>query len=379
MQPTRLNMYAEMSPTHRPCLKDNSNAEQSDAQEIPEYVHVVKTIKPQHVPELEPGAIAPERKKSGLMPSASASEAAMVNAMLDHPISTRLARMPPQQTRPSSLNISPQKMKQNNQLTTKQQQNHQASVDGTQSKVMRASVDGPQSKVTGTLKRTWSNCTPTSTVSQQQKLDLLTQGVTHSDAKQPKPNMVKPKFDVRYAEHLVHIGNARYVVFGEIDNDAVLRIQECDYKQNHFGTSQTPKMIRFTLQQWIDLTYLVPCVNDAIEEFDELKLHLGRNTYIRVQPQRRRVDIRDFFLPNDTTSLDILPTQFERMLIPTKRGISLTYEEWWKLATSAIPLLRAGSSRLQVDVVDTCMGLHPQQKEWLMCSHCNPNGHSVWS
>ena len=196
--------------------------------------------------------------------------------------------------------------------------------------------------------------------------------------KKARPTVVKPKFDVKYAEHLVHLGSARYVVYGEIGGSIVLRIQECDFKVFN-GEKQQTKMVRFTMQQWFDLLGCVDKVDDAINEFDDAKMHIGGNTFIRVQPQRRKVDIREYFLPEDVKcKLDITPKEFEPVLIPTRRGISLSYEEWGKLTNTAIPLIMSGSLALQGAKGDTCMTSHDNQQGWLVCSHCNPNGCMEW-
>jgi hypothetical protein len=193
-----------------------------------------------------------------------------------------------------------------------------------------------------------------------------------------KPNLVKPNFHVRYAEHLIHIGAARYAVFGEIEGEAVFRVQECDYKTNN-GVKQPPKMIKCNLQQWVDLTANVDAINEAIADFDIVKLHIGGNTYVRVQPDRRRVDIREYFLPAiGNCNLDMLPNAFEPFLIPTRRGISLTYEEWTELSVKAMPLIHAGAKQLQTVRLGSCSMYHDAQTSWLKCSHCNPNGHLHW-
>jgi hypothetical protein len=201
---------------------------------------------------------------------------------------------------------------------------------------------------------------------------------TEDTTKPSKPNMIKPKFDVKYAEHLIHLGNARYDVYGEVLDTAVLRIQECDYKVFN-GEKQQSKMIRFTKQQWFDLVSSVDTVNDAINDFDEIKLHIGGNTYITVQPQRSRVDIRDYFLPDDAKCrMDVAPKAFEASLIPTRRGISLMYEEWGHLVQKGIPLITAGADQLKLPHGVPCFSTHDAQRDWLACNHCNPNGCMEW-
>ena len=139
-------------------------------------------------------------------------------------------------------------------------------------------------------------------------------------------------------------------------------------------------MVRFNLQQWVDLVTHMDMINDSIEEFDDLKIHLGRNTYLRVQTHRQRVDIREYFLPKEAKcSLDRTPQEFEAVLIPTRRGISLTYEEWKSFSEKAMPLINAGAEGLQLARAGTCTAHHNSQETWLSCTHCNPNGSSFWT
>jgi len=197
--------------------------------------------------------------------------------------------------------------------------------------------------------------------------------------KKPKLALVRPKFDVKYADHLVHIGNARYLLYGETEEKPVVRVQECDYRVSHGGEKKEAKMIRFTLQQWMDLTAAIPAVNEAIEEFDDIKIHIGNNTFIRVQPQRFRVDIRDYFIPpTDKCNRGLGPGEFEPYLIPTRRGISLTYSEWAKLSGKGVHLLREGSDAIKGATTGSCLAWHEENIEVLKCAHCNPNGYNMW-
>jgi hypothetical protein len=194
-----------------------------------------------------------------------------------------------------------------------------------------------------------------------------------------RPNMIRPNFDVRYGDHLVHIGNARYLLCGEVDGTFILRIQECQYQKPQGGEKQPAKMIRFTIQQWMDLMDEVDAIGSAMEEFDKVQLHIGGNTYVRVQPQRHRIDIREFFLPDGRVrDLDMTPDQFDDYVLPTRRGISLTYDEWTTLIERAVPLIEAGSERLKAARRGSCLTYHHGQLSWLKCTHCNPNGYLAW-
>jgi hypothetical protein len=194
-----------------------------------------------------------------------------------------------------------------------------------------------------------------------------------------KPNLVKPKFDVKYADHLVGIGNARFLVYGEVNDRVVIRIQECDYRRANGETQNEPKMIKFSIQQWLDLMEELDFIESAIEEFDQVKVAIGGNTFVRVQPQRRRVDIREFFMPDGALAdPTMLPDQTEQLVVPTRRGISLTYEEWAMFVRKAVPLVKMGSDRLKSARQGACLTYHNGQREWLLCPHCNPNGYKAW-
>ena len=197
--------------------------------------------------------------------------------------------------------------------------------------------------------------------------------------KRSRPSLVRPKFDVRYADHLVHLGNARYVLCGTIEDKIIIRIQECDHRSYHGGDFKQPKMVKLDVQQWLDMMSEDEVINAAIDEFDEVKIPIGGNTFVRVQPHRQRVDIREYFLPEvSANNLQIAPDQFENLLLPTKRGISLTYEEWDNLADRAAPLIVAGCEVLRSAKQGACISHHNGQMSWFKCSHCNPNGYKAW-
>jgi hypothetical protein len=232
------------------------------------------------------------------------------------------------------------------------------------------SVDGMGQTLVETLKRSVTSC-----------LDTLTDsGSTQPPpVKKVKPSVIRPNFNVKYADHLVHIGNARYLLCGETEDDFVLRIQECQYQKPVGGVKQFTKRVKFTIQQWMDLMDEVDSINTAILEFDHIQLHLGGNLYLRVQPIRRRVDMREYFLPEGRlTNLAITPDKFEPFVIPTRQGISLTYSEWECLIERAVPLIESGSTTLKDARRGGCLTYHNGQTGWLKCPHCNPNGFTVW-
>ena len=220
------------------------------------------------------------------------------------------------------------------------------------------------------FKRTLAKCTDTLASVTGQELPA---------AKKARVSVVRPKFNVKYADHLVHIGNARYLLYGESDGVVVLRIQECEYVPASGGEKHQAKMVRLTVQQWMDLMSEVDLINGAIEEFDDVKIPIGCNTFVRVQSQRRRVDIREFFLPEGACrDMQIAPDQFENIVVPTRRGISLTYEEWHNLVGHAAALITAGSEKLKTARKGSCLSHHGGERGWLTCCHCNCNGFSMW-
>jgi hypothetical protein len=84
--------------------------------------------------------------------------------------------------------------------------------------------------------------------------------------------------------------------------------------------------ITLSMQQYMELCNLKSFVNDCVTraksgEFQDQRVHLGGNKYISVTSQYKKVDLRAFWLPVSGNNLKA-----------TRRGISLNFSEWGKLA-----------------------------------------------
>jgi hypothetical protein len=190
-----------------------------------------------------------------------------------------------------------------------------------------------------------------------------------------------------YADWLLKLNGGVYLLYGvDSDGEVIIRIQDCAYnaqcstfkKSGH--ENFVPRVVRFTPQQWQELM-LVSCeVTRALEEDESSRVHLGRNTFITIKPERGVIDIRDFFLPpEDKRALDVIPEEFYDSLVPTRRGVNLTLDGWKFLVSKGDALLK----EFTADSVDwpeeECALNHDNEPSLLQCRHCNPNGYTFWT
>jgi hypothetical protein len=191
-------------------------------------------------------------------------------------------------------------------------------------------------------------------------------------------------FQVGSDEVLFHLGAQKYLIISRTDGPfRVNRIRICDLASH---PSKKKKVIRFNLQQWIDLTCLHPSINDVIEKEEEeegsaisgpeamLRWSVGGNVYVTARRGMPGLDFRWFWLPPDeATDYHQQPHAFK--VHPTKYGIWLNYDEWARVTS-----LKGVVAELIPDLADMseCQLEHNTQIELLMCAHCNPNGHHVW-
>ena len=97
------------------------------------------------------------------------------------------------------------------------------------------------------------------------------------------------------------------------------------------------------------------------ENFQDFKVHIGGGVYATIDKNFKKVDFRRFWKPTD-----------EEQPIPTKSGISLTFEEF-RLFVSLIP---------EIETVDAFKNAklcilsddHQNQEGALRCFECNPFG-----
>ncbi|KAJ8317944.1 hypothetical protein KUTeg_003035 [Tegillarca granosa] len=103
-------------------------------------------------------------------------------------------------------------------------------------------------------------------------------------------------------------------------------------------------------------------VNDSIEKKEDYKQDLGENVYLSVQKGYACVNIRQWFLPENQTSI-----------VPTKKEIALTFKKWNNLK-GTIDLV-GDVFKDQLAEVTFCKDSndHQNQMGYLTCRRCNPN------
>jgi hypothetical protein len=216
---------------------------------------------------------------------------------------------------------------------------------------------------------------------------------TGPQRKVSRRHVVKPDFDVIYAEFLLKLSRAHYLIYGVDDDGAcVIRIQDCSYTRqtsqqgstndgganNHF----VPRCVKFTQQQWVDLLASVDDVTDALQSVDEYegddRIHIGGNTFITVKAERGIVDIREFYLPKGTArpAANNTPESYYDLIFPTKRGVQLSVEGWSRLISKGSDMVNDFALG-KISVNQPCFMSHTGSIEDLCkCSHCNPNGYT---
>jgi hypothetical protein len=193
--------------------------------------------------------------------------------------------------------------------------------------------------------------------------------------------VVKPDFDVLYADLVIKLANTYYLLYGVVDSGApVIRIQDCAYTKRSVpeGVNFVPRSVKFTPQQWSDLLGAAEEITNALEGFDEagdnVRVHIGRNTFITVKPQQGVVDIREFFLPKDAPApAHRSPESYYDSLIPTKRGVYLSARGWAKLISKGIDMIHDFAAG-KIIVTQPCYTMHQTDEALFTCQHCNPNG-----
>ena len=130
--------------------------------------------------------------------------------------------------------------------------------------------------------------------------------------------------------------------------------------------------IALTLSRWEELQRSANQIDRAVKVYDDpdedssFNHHLGGNWYVSVTPGYRCVNIRRFWLPEDSEDLRA-----------TRDGIALGFQQWEKLmdafddVVADVPELR--------DVIPCLMrGDHQNQLGMLSCPECNPNDYTNW-
>jgi hypothetical protein len=198
--------------------------------------------------------------------------------------------------------------------------------------------------------------------------------------------VVKPDFDVLYADVLLRLNSAYYLVYGVDDQGSpVIKVQDCSYNKRtagETGENYVPRCVKFTPQQWVDLLSAVDDVADAmqggVETDGDDRIHIGGNTFITVKAGRGVIDIREFYLPKDTPHPPGIntPESFYNLIYPTKRGVQLSAEGWSLLVSKGADLIDDFAG-CKISVNQPCFINHAASVEELYkCAHCNPNGYT---
>ena len=196
-----------------------------------------------------------------------------------------------------------------------------------------------------------------------------------------KLHVVRPDFDVIYADVLVKLNNSNYLLYGcDSEDRPIIRIQDCGYKRADCageGAKYVPRCVKLTPRQWMELLDIGEEIIQALKEDEDKRAHIGRNTFVTVKSDRAVIDIRDYFLPpDDNRDEEIAPCQFFDDLVPTKRGVQLSVSGWQMLIGKAASVLKDFAATTIDYTLGTCE--HNGQSEYMACNHCNPNGWHLW-
>ena len=204
--------------------------------------------------------------------------------------------------------------------------------------------------------------------------------------KYSKPNVVKPLFDVIYADFLYKLDGSIYLIYG-VDDDGfpIIRLQDCSYNSSSetFKNSDqhffVPRTVRFCRQQWVNLLAAGEVIKRAFEQDETTRLHIGGNIFVTANPERQSFDIREFYLPKEhQNKLDLQPDEFYDKLYPTRRGVKLDYLGFDKVLNKGDDLIRQlDASTSGWPKIECCL-THDGEMDLMHCSICNPNGHSFW-
>ena len=211
-------------------------------------------------------------------------------------------------------------------------------------------------------------------------------GTNSTQAKVSRLFVVKPAFDVIYADLLVRLNGANYLLYGVDDIEKpVIRVQDCVYNKQASSTSgenYVPRSVKFTPRQWCDLLAVAEDITAVLESDPDSiadgRVHIGGNTFVTVRSDRGTVDIREFFLPKDrarpTAGND--PESFYDLVIPTRRGVHLSTEGWVMLITKGAQMMRELADDKILTDTQPCYLSHPDPvADVRKCHHCNPNGY----
>lgn len=208
----------------------------------------------------------------------------------------------------------------------------------------------------------------------------------HDDKKRDNYYYYNMPFNVGCDEVLFHLGASKYLIINKGDGAyGATKLRIADLTSDPMKKKK--KVIRLSLQQWVDLGYWIDDINQIISQQDKTegsfivgdlavgRVNLGGNVFISLKRGLPSMDFCWFWLPpSESNDLYQEPQKFN--VHPTKYGIWITYAEWQELIQ-----LRPIVHKLlpALESMTLCAAMHDCQKSALQCSHCNPNGHHVWA
>jgi hypothetical protein len=165
----------------------------------------------------------------------------------------------------------------------------------------------------------------------------------------------------------------------------IIRVQDCAYHinsasfKNSHHDNFVPRSVKFTPQQWDDMMASVEDISKAYGAEESSRIHVGGNTFITLKPERGVIDIREYFLPDkEGRCVDVSPEEFFDDLVPTRRGVILTFNGWKVLVNKADELLRQFAGE-KIQWMGDCSTTHNEEDSLMKCGHCNPNGYKFWT
>lgn len=167
---------------------------------------------------------------------------------------------------------------------------------------------------------------------------------------------------------MLSIGGDIFVVANEWCDKLMIHIRK--YEKNSANTYiPTKKGIALNLSQWVLLEMYVNDIDNAIgkmiDDVDgnpEMTFHFGNGVYVSVNRIYPTVDVRQRWKIPDSSQI-----------VPTKKGISLTYDKWEALKETFTEV-RQVVPELE-DITPCILGEnHQEQESMLNCASCNPFG-----
>ena len=182
------------------------------------------------------------------------------------------------------------------------------------------------------------------------------------------------------ADNVVHLGRDIYLTTNIWNGRRLIHIRQF-HKYSESATKMYPvkdgKGVCLSLENYLDLQAKLNEICDAFknecQEMDgavSFKHHIGGNMYISKHLLYDIVNIRRWFIPGDAERI-------EENLIPTKKGIGLTIDEWKVFSMEGVNYLQT-LPEIKNGIPCNLSDSHQNQLGMLMCPHCNPNDCNNW-